>query len=623
MQRTIANSVYDIERWFLNNKHDVLSFDTETKSNADNTITWDNLVFDSLCLYNGESGLFVDNQELLKYVSHHMLRVKTLIAHNIVFDLKVLYKTGYFDEWFAEKFDRVQLFDTMVAQHLINENEPSLKLKELAKTKLGKTDVKTWQEASKFAKNSKEWLDYCFNDVLYAWELMKHQEPLLEYEGVKDLFENIEMPFQRCIFEMEVNGIRVDREKMSKVLIDLKKEHINLTKEMLLELKQPHQVQKTLDGEFIIKSPINFNSSQQLGKILFEDLGLPIIERTESGAPSVGKLTLEQLQDKSKFVKLLHRYKIIQKLITAFFESIPEHICADGKVRPHFSDCGTVTGRLSCSQPNIQQLPKVRKDFTINVRDCFIADEGKTIFTADFSGQEIRVMAEISKEPTLVDSLIKGKDIHLAVANQFYNLNIPEEALYEDNKEYKFFKDKYKDERGKAKIITFGLCYGKGAYGFAKDFNISEDAAQLIVDRYFQNMPKLKRAIDLTHRELKDRGYVSTLVGRKRRFEKVRRDDWVGYVKHSYRQSFNHKIQGLSADMIRIAMNNVYREAELKPQYELQLLATVHDEVIVQAKTEYTEEVKDLLKRCFESSMKFVVPLPADVNSGKTYGEAK
>ncbi len=623
MERTIATCRNDIDKWFAENNHDSLAFDTELLENADEDLSWDNLNIESICFYNGKEGLLVSDINLMGYLVGPFDSVKKLIAHNIVFDLKVLKRTELFNYWFNHVLDKVELYDTMVAQHLINENEPSLKLKDLAKTKLGKAETITWQQASKFKKNSQEWFDYCFNDVLYAWDLMKYQEPLLVQEGVDKLFKEIEMPFQRCLVDMEVNGMLVDREKMATVLVDLKKEHVQLTKDMLLELKLPHQVQKTLEGEYIIKSPINFNSSQQLGKILFEDLGLPIIERTEGGSPSVGKLTLEQLQEKSKFVKLLYRYKIIQKLITAFYESIPEHISNDGRIRPHFSDCGTVTGRLSCSSPNIQQLPKVRKDFTINVRDCFIASPGTTMFTADFSGQEIRVMAEISKEPTLIDSLIKGKDIHLAVANQFYNLNIPEEALYENSPLYKVYKDKFKEERAKAKIITFGLCYGKGAYGFSKDFNISEDAAKLIVDKYFQNMPKLKQAIDQTHNELRRNGYVNTLTGRKRRFEKVRRGDWIGYVQHSYRQSFNHKIQGLSADMIRIAMINIRNKAKEHPEYNLKLLATVHDEVIVEADTKFIKEVKELLKESFESSMKFVVPLPADIGHGNSYGSAK
>lgn len=618
MVNTVARTVEDIKNWFSSNKHEVLSLDTETQG-----LNYDQLNMESIAFYNGTNGLFVGEKSLFPSLSTPLSEVKQIVGHNIVFDLRVLYKTGLYKEWFEEQLDSIKIYDSMVAHHLIDENLPSIALKELAKSVLGKQKIMTWEEASKFKKYSKEWLEYCFNDVIFTWELMEYQTPLLKQEGVEDLFYDIEMKFQLCLLDMAVNGLLVDREKMSKVLVELKEEQVQLTKQMLAILKLPYQVQRRLDGTMQIISPVNFNSSQQLGKILFETLKLPIIEKTESGQPSVGKVTIQKLKGESPFVALLDRYKVIAKLISAFFESIPEHICSDGRVRPFLHDCGTVTGRLSASEPNIQQLPKVNKNFKVNVRDCFIANEGKEIFTADYNSQEIRIMAELSKDKTLIDALTKNKDIHLATANQFYKLNIPEEELFESGFNYEKYKEQFKVQRDRSKSILFGLAYGKQAYGFSHDFNISEAEAQVIVDKFFEGMPGLKQAIDKTHKELNDNGYVKSLTGRKRRFLKVTMNDWTGYLRYSFRQSFNFRIQSTAADMIRQAMINVRREAKKYPQYDLRLIATVHDEVICEANQGYVKEVSALLKRCFESAMTFCIPLPAKIGHGQSYGAAK
>jgi len=621
---TTAKTKEEIENWFNTNNHEIIIFDCETTELDDKKPEWDQLEIESICLYNGENIIYVgENQNLFQYLVPFFNNIKTLVAHNIVFDLTVLYKTGLFKEWFNKYLDNIKLYDTMVAQHLLDENIQSIGLKELAKIILKKENILTYNEASKFKKTSQEWINYCIHDVVWCKELMDYQKPLLQKENLEKLFYQIEMPFMLSLLSMKISGILIDKDKVNKFSVELKKDLISLTKEMLNELKIPYQTQTTLGGISNIQSPINFNSSQQLAKILFEQLKLPIIENTPGGKPSVGALTIEKLKDKNKFVMLLNKYKTIQKIISGFLEPLPTHICKDGKVRPGFYDVGTKTGRLSSSNPNIQQLPRSDKNFSINVRDCFIADPGYKIFTVDFQGQEIRVMAELSRDPTLIDALTKGKDLHLTIANQFYRLGIPEEALFENHKDYKMYKDKFKEQRQTAKTVTFGLSYGKGAFGFAKDFNITEDAAQLLIDKYFNGMPMLKKAINNSHNILTNRGYITTLVGRRRRFQKTKREQWEGYLKKDYRQCFNFLIQGFSSDMIRIAINNVRKKARERPEFGINLLATVHDELIIAAKDIYIKEVEHLLRESFEHSMKLIVPLPCEIGVGNSYGEAK
>ncbi len=521
MTTTVAKSKEDIEQWFNNNKHETLSFDAETGELDDKKPMFDQLKLESIAFYNGINSIHIPNVDLVRWVVPYFKDIKTLIAHNLTFDLKVLFKTGLFSNWFKVKIDGVNFYDTMIAQHLLDENIKSVGLKELSQSILKKEKVMTWEEAKKFKKTSDEWVQYCIHDVEWCWELMEYQKPLLKKENLENLFYNIEMNFILSIFDMEINGIRVDIKKVENLKVELSKKIEDLTKGMLDYLKQTSTTQTTLNGgSAIIKSNINFNSSQQLGKILFEDLKLPIIEYTPSGAPSVGSFTIERLKDKNKFVALLDKYKMNQKLISGFLEPLPNHICADGRVRPEFFNCGTLTGRLSSANPNIQQLPKVDKKSDINVRDCFITSPGYKIFTADFKAQEYRVLAHISNDKNMIDAFLSGKDFHQETA------------------------DKFGVDRTRAKAINFGIAYRKGAYGFSKDWGVSEGEAQKYLDKYFNTFPGIKKAMNDCDTKINTQGWVASLTGRRRRFTKSIMGNWEGYKRADLRQAFNFCIPG-------------------------------------------------------------------------------
>jgi DNA polymerase-1 len=399
------------------------------------------------------------------------MTAKNIIAHNIAFDLKVLRKLGILT-------DHNRLYCTMVADHLLDE-EREHGLKKLARSILGKEDTLSYEEA--YAKGGEAFIDYCINDVVWAWDLCMWQQNKLRDQGLVEVFRNIEMPFQQCIVDMEVNGFLIDlkkAEETTKVLLEAKEK---FTVEMLEYLGERFLLQQKLDGTVEIVSPINFESPSQLSSICEKRLGLKKVEETDSGAYSIGKTFLKHYESHD-FVKILSKYKIASQLYKLFFKPLPEFVCGDGRVRSQFKDIGTKTGRLSCSNPNLQQLAKPNDKFPIETRACFIVPEGRMMITADYSGQEVAVMAEISRDETLVKALNNGYDMHLAVANSFYELGIPEEALSKKHPDFKKYKEKYDDIRSKAKTITFGLCYGKGAFGFSKDFGISEDEAQKLVE---------------------------------------------------------------------------------------------------------------------------------------------
>lgn len=583
------------------------SIDTETTS-----LRQDELELTGISLYDGELNIYIPIGE-----SHNdipklpLLKDSKIIMHNSSFDLRVLHKHGI-------NLFKYKLFDTMIAAHLLDENR-SKSLKVLTK-EIFNVEVDHYDE--NISHYSKEFYDYALADSRNTYNLFNYFLPsIISNKKLAKLFFQIEMPFQKILAMMNINGVDVDVNKYKEVNDKLEQEVLRLNSELLVELGEDYSLQVDLWGKPVgVTSSINFNSSQQLIKI-FNDLGLEITEKTDSGNLSVGKNTINKYK-KHPFVKLLYQYKIANKLMNGFVAPLPDFIQKDNKVRPSFNDCGARTGRLSCSQPNLQQLPNNRDDYNpIDFRSLFIAPPGYKMLTVDYSGQEVAVAAQVSRDPTLVESLCNGYDMHLAIANQFYNLGIPKECLNKSHPDYERYKSEHEDTRKKAKVITFGLMYGKGAYGFSKDFGISEDEAQEIVDKYFAGMPKLKEAIDTTAEELKRDGYVVNLAGRKRHFE----SNEQGYYPNSaFRQAFNFKIQGFSADMIRAAMVNTWYRSMKHKAWDLKPIMTVHDEAVYIVKKEYLNEAVVMVKQSFEDVCKgFVVPVVAEVSTGDSYSEAK
>ena len=585
------------------------SFDTETTS-----LRYDELAITGISLCDGTHNYYIpikdDNREAtMKVIKNYFSKAKKVVAQNWVFDAKVMSKYGI-------SFEKQKFFDTRIASHLINENTPN-GLKYMTRSILGREVADFDINLSHYCQ---EFYDYALDDSLNTWLLYKHFLPkILEDKKLCWLFFKVEMPFQRVLLEMELEGVMINQPLLKSQQQLLINETQKLQSNMLDILGVKYELQLNFLGDLKLISPINFNSSQQLTKI-FNDLKLVISEKTPGGNPSVGKLTLEK-HKKHSFVDLLIKFKIASKLMSGFVEPLPEFIQSDGKVRPSFNDTGTKTGRLSCSRPNLQQLPKVGSYAPAKIRELFIAPKGYKMFSVDYSGQEIAVMAQQSKDPTLVKSLNKGYDMHLAIANKFYHLGIPEEALSKQHADYEGYKATHDKARGRAKRITFGLAYGKGAYGFAKDFGISEDAAQKIVDDYFKGIPLLGKAIQQAHAELERSGVVTTLAGRKRHFVIEEGNQWQ--LERAKRQAFNFLIQGFSADMIRAASINVHKRKQ-PFDWGLTAIMTVHDEVVYIVKEDHVVEATQMVKQAFEDVCKnFVVPVNADIEVGTNYGNSK
>lgn len=599
-----------------------------------------------LSFYNGKEALYIDTCEwsdkdmellataLKKYwQGERKGNKKIIIAHNLPFDLACIYKYGL-------KLWGAQWHDTMTMSHLLDENRVDYKrggtghgLKTLAKELLGKTETVRWEVAR---RDKETFQKYAVNDAVWTWQLyQRFKRQLQQSPRLWKLFTTIESPYQVVLTQMEVCGVEIDLRKVGFLTKKLQSRVFELECEMHDAAGLPYQVkkgekQKTLLGtdhkmtpDLVCVSAYNFNSSEDLVNVLSRYCGVKLTEKTDKGNIKTDKDTLSALKDKHSFIPLYLEYSKAQKLLTAFFEPLTSMVQRDLRARPNWHNAGTVTGRLSSSNPNAQQLPRPDND-EYGVRECFVAPYGYTMIACDYSGQENCVLAHVSQDPKLRTMLANGYDLHLAVAKDFMNLDIPEECLNKKHPEYNKYKNKFKEERTHAKTITFGLAYGKSAYGFAQDFGITKEEGQKILDDYFERFPGVKRAIERTHEQVNQQGYVTQHFGRKRRFKKISKDGWTGYPSRAYRQSFNFMIQSPSADMIRIASIKTLQLQAKHPEWGLRQVMTVHDENVYIVKDKYVEEACVAIKECFESiSEYFSVPFETDVTTGKSYAEAK
>ena len=610
--RTTIRTVEELTRFLEDDfNHHVIALDTETGPyGSEDALRYDRQSCLCITLTDGAHSAYILPSKEIVEILREVLSESTIAFHNAIFDMKVLYKLG----WHTEENE---LFDTMVADHLVDENR-SHKLKDLAQNILGK-DVTKWTDL-KAAPHTPAFIEYAINDAEWTFELMWALKAQMEAEGTDVLFREVEMPFLKVLFSMEINGILVDKSKIELTTQQLREAQMNSEARLYEILNEKYSVQYDLvSGTPRIVGNRNFNSTQQLARI-FEKLGIEVTERTATGAPSIGKRTINACKGQHEFIAELERYKIIQKLLTAFFEPLPDYIDGDGRVRPSFRDTGTVTGRLSCSKPNIQQLPKVNKAFPIETRGVFVAPPGKKLVAVDYSQQELRIAAHLSNDITIISIIMNHGDLHLINANKVFNLGIEEEKCYANHPEHEETKSKYKKERDKGKIFSFGILYGMGKHKLSKDFNVSLEEAEVLLQNYFAGYPELKRAIDSCHEQATKDLFVTTLHGRRRHFT---RNQWGKLDDSALRQSFNFLIQSAGADYIRMACINLYEYSKRHPEMDIKLLMTVHDEVVFEVNQQYADQACSDAEKLLEACGNLCVPLKAEGGVGDSYATAK
>ena len=426
-------------------------------------------------------------------------------------------------------------------------------------------------------------------DAAGVLTLSQAQEKQLKAEGMLRLMQEVEMRLLYVLFDMEQAGFRVD----AKVLSALGAEYSKQAEELKEEVYK-------LTGQ----RGFNLNSPQQLGKVLFEDLDLPHGKKTQRGY-STDADTLEKLADKHPCIPAILKYRQVVKLNSTYIDALLRKMDATGRVHTYFDQTGTATGRISSSEPNLQNIP-VRTEMGREIRKAFIAGPGCVLADADYSQIELRVMAHFSGDAAMVDAFRKGQDIHTRTAAEVYGVPMEEVT---------------REMRSSAKAVNFGLVYGISEFGLARNIGVSRYQAADFIARYFLRYPGVKKFMDEAVKKGYDQGYAVTMMGRRRQLPELKSSN-ANIRNFGERAAMNTPVQGTAADIIKLAMVRVH-DALKKEGLKARLILQVHDELLIETPKEEEETVGRILRECMEQVCDLQVPLVAEVKTGESWYETK
>lgn len=520
---------------------------------------------------------FFESEEILK------------IGHNLKYDYKVLYKYGV--------RPKGQIFDTMIAHYLLNPDQRH-SMDTLAETLLRYKPLPIESLIGKKGKNQKTFdqldlevqKEYAVEDADITLRLKHILEPQLPAVKADKLLKEIEMPLMGVLTEMEVEGIRVDAEV-------LKEQSEKISKEIQSIEKKIYEY----SGE-----EFNLNSPKQLGEILFDKLKLdPKAKKTKTGQYKTGEEILVKLKDRHEIIEKILDYRQLQKLSSTYVDALPKEINPEtGRIHTTFVQTTAATGRLASTNPNLQNIP-IRSEQGRQIRKAFVArDQNHVLMSADYSQIELRVIAELSQDPKMLESFKKGEDIHRATAARVFNV-AQEEVT--------------REQRDQAKTVNFGIIYGVSAFGLAEQTGLSRSEARQLIDTYYETYPVLKNYIENQIHLAREQGFVETILGRRRYLKDINSRNAI--VKgHAERNAINAPIQGSAADIIKIAMINLHEK--LQKDFKTKMLLQVHDELIFDVPKTELEPVQKLIKETMESAVKLSIPLIVDIGVGENWLEA-
>jgi len=514
-------------------------------------------------------------------------------AHNAKYDTKVLRRAGMPVSGLG--------YDTMVAAYLAGET--SIGLKDLGFTKLGVqmtpiTDLigKGRTQVTMDEVPMERAAQYAGADVAVTERLRHYYAPLLQREQLESLLIDVEMPLVTVLADMELTGVAIDVPWLQ-----------SLSTGMYVKLQE---LERQIHDE--AKHPFNIGSTQQLGRVLFEELQLPGRKRTQTGY-STDREVLDQLRGLHPIIDLIVEYRQLIKLKNTYIDALPLLVRRDtGRVHTSFNQAVAATGRLSSSNPNLQNIP-IRTEIGRDVRKAFIADnssphrlfdEESFLMAADYSQIELRLLAHMAQEPRLIEAFEQGLDIHAATAAEV--MGIPLEQVDPDS-------------RRLAKTINFGVLYGMGSYGLARDTGLSPAEASKFIELYWSRYPMVRALMDRTLEEGREKGYVSTLLGR-RRYSPELRSRNGGIRQQAERMAINAPVQGTAADIIKIAMNRLHDEMKARAM-KSRMLLQVHDELMFEVPASELKDLQVLVCKTMEGAMMLSVPLKVEVKYGVNWGE--
>lgn len=512
------------------------------------------------------------------------------VAHNLKYDEQILNRYGIEVSG--------PCFDTMIAHYLLT---PDGKhgMDVLAEYYLKYKTVPIQDLIGKKGKNQKsmrdipqkEICDYACEDADITWQLKVLFEPQIQKDHLKTLFYDMEMPLVKVLKSMEQEGIRIDVEGLKR-----------FSKELEIELDKIEKSVIELAGE-----EFNLDSPRQLGEILFEKLEISKkAKKTKSGQYSTSEDVLQKHKNDHDIVPLMLDYRSLRKLKNTYVDPLPEILdTSDGRIHTHFMQTVAATGRLSSTNPNLQNIP-IRTEKGREIRKAFVPrDENHWLMAADYSQIELRIIAALSGDENMVKAFKDGLDIHAATAAKVYGVDL----------------DKVdRTQRSNAKAVNFGIIYGQSAFGLSQNLGISRKEAKEIIDNYFEQYPKIKSYMDEAKEKAKENGYVETIMKRRRYLPDIHSKNAIvrGYAE---RNAINAPIQGSAADIIKLAMIKVFNRMQ-KEELKSKMILQVHDELIFDVPKNEQEQMAKLVKEEMESAIDLIVPMKVEFEFAKNWLEA-
>lgn len=490
--------------------------------------------------------------------------------------------------------DTKNLFDILIAAYLLNPLKSDYEISDVSNEYLGQM-IPNFKE--KFGKDSisclfenrkDELISYVAKQTVICFDVYDILKEKLKEEGMLSLFEKIEMPLSLVLYEMEKNGVIVKKEALNAYSDELKKQIDKLTA----------SIYEKAGMEF------NMNSPKQLGEVLFEKMGIPGGKKTKTGY-STAVDVLEKLQADYPIVSEILQYRTLSKLNSTYAEGLVNHIEDDNRIHTNFNQTITATGRISSTEPNLQNIP-MRMEMGRMIRKVFVPKEGYLFTDADYSQIELRILAHLSQDKQLIEAYKMDEDIHRITASKVFNTP---------------FEEVTDLQRRNAKAVNFGIVYGISSFGLSQDLSISPKEAATYIKQYFETYPRVKEYLDNLVADAKEKGYVTTMFGRKRPVPELSSSNFMQRA-FGERIAMNSPIQGTAADIMKIAMIAVYRKLKEK-NLKSKLILQIHDELVVETAGDEVDVVREIVTECMKNAASLAVSLEVDLHTGSNWYEAK
>lgn len=524
------------------------------------------------------SSINIENADILRKVIEKIINLKCEIAgHGLkdcLYSLKCLFG-GIIDSLIIKH-------DTEVAEYILEPNR--------SKYDLDKMLLSYYSNMLNYGDHKEKIQDSIKKNLFAAWKIMLKQISLIEENGLQDIFYNCELPLIHVLSEMEVNGIKVDKEML-----------IQIGKELDIKISDLSNAIFRISGK-----KFNISSPKQLGIILFDEMKLPYPNKiTGKSKYSTSKDVLMKIIDEHEIIPMILSYRKYTKLKSTYIDGLIKLIANDGRIHPHFQQTVAATGRLSCTEPNLQNIP-FRDDYGRMIRKAFVSSEKMTLVSADYSQIELRIMASLSGDEEMITAFNDGKDIHKITAARVFDIPLDEVTPA---------------MRSRAKAVNFGIIYGMSGFGLSEDIHVSRREAEKYIKDYFDKHPSVKKFLDEQIEFGRKDRMVRTLYGRIRQIPEFASRKYMER-EQAKRIAMNTPIQGTAADIIKFAMIAVYnalKEEGLKSKLILQ----IHDELIVEAYKDELNKVKKILRGKMESASNLAVKLVTDINSDESWYDIK